>query len=102
MWWNGIHSRLKICRRKLAGSNPASRTKAKGCALVAQPFALVPSVPGFEKSGSEWQHCALPEPRLTEATANDARKGGNAVNPQVHMWPRIKSRQPVPGFEKKR
>ena len=26
MWWNGIHSRLKICRRKLAGSNPAIRT----------------------------------------------------------------------------
>ena len=29
MWWNGIHSRLKICRRKLAGSNPAIRTNEK-------------------------------------------------------------------------
>lgn len=26
LWWNGIHNRLKICRRKLAGSNPANRT----------------------------------------------------------------------------
>ena len=29
MWWNGIHSRLKICRRKLAGSNPAIRTTSE-------------------------------------------------------------------------
>ena len=27
LWWNGIHNRLKICRRKLAGSNPANRTR---------------------------------------------------------------------------
>lgn len=27
MWWNGIHSGLKIRRRKLASSNLASRTK---------------------------------------------------------------------------
>lgn len=32
MWWNGIHYRLKICRPYgLAGSNPAIRTKQRGC-----------------------------------------------------------------------
>ena len=25
-WWNGIHSGLKIRRRKLEGSNPSGRT----------------------------------------------------------------------------
>ena len=28
MWWNGIHSGLKIRRRKLGGSNPPIRTMA--------------------------------------------------------------------------
>ena len=37
---------------------------------------------------------------VTEATANDARMGGNAAHPQMGLWPRIKSRQPVSGFEK--
>lgn len=35
MWWNGIHSRLKICRRKLAGSNPAIRTTKVPIAILA-------------------------------------------------------------------
>lgn len=27
VWWNGIHSRLKICRLTLMGSNPITGTK---------------------------------------------------------------------------
>ena len=29
MWWNGIHSGLKIRRRKLEGSNPSICTKIR-------------------------------------------------------------------------
>ena len=31
MWWNGIHSGLKIRRRKLGGSNPPIRTNTGHC-----------------------------------------------------------------------
>ena len=42
MWWNGIHSRLKICRRKLAGSNPAIRTSS----VTLHPVSLIMNVVG--------------------------------------------------------
>lgn len=38
MWWNGIHSRLKICRGNLASSNLAIRTIIRVVELDGSDF----------------------------------------------------------------